>query len=105
MQACMYGAKIENTRANGNITKCTDKAKLNGQMGESMKDSMLMIKSTESVLSTGLTEGSIMVLGRMASSTDEESTFWCQERSGWDSGWKGSASNGLMSLPLENQTD
>ena len=63
-----FGAKTENTRDHGKITRCMDLGKLSGQMEESMKVNMKTIKNMELELFIGPMGESITVLGRKASS-------------------------------------
>jgi hypothetical protein len=55
----MFGAKIENIKVNGNITKCMGKVKFNGPMEENMKVNIKMIKNMDSVLFIGRMEEAI----------------------------------------------
>lgn len=61
-------------RASGRTIRCTATARLNGLMEGSTKDSTLMIRSMELVLSTGPMDESMWVHGKTASSTGGEST-------------------------------
>ena len=66
----MCGVKIENMKENGNIIKCTVMGKFNGQMDESIKDIIKMIKSMGKELFIGLMVGNTQETGKMESSME-----------------------------------
>lgn len=83
-----YGARTENTRANGKTTRCTATERPNGPMEENIKVNTSMTKNTELELSIGQMEESMSALGKTANSTEGENIILFPDKSVWENGCK-----------------
>lgn len=84
----MCGAKIEDMKGTGSITKCTDMEKYNGLMEGGMKENIKMIKKKGKALFIGQMGGSMSEDGKMGSSMERD-TFICRmDQLRWENGRK-----------------
>ena len=69
-----FGMRIKNIQVNGRITKCMEKEKLYGKMGQLMRDSIKMIKNMALAYLSGQMEESMWVNGKKGSNMEKDNT-------------------------------